>query len=168
MKKIISLLVVFTLFSTHSFAQTITCACCSEFNRQFDFWIGDWIVKDTTGSVVGENRITKIEGGCGLQEQWIGTSGTTGTSINYFDKSDNTWNQLWLDNGGNQLKLKGQLHKGKMVLQSEMVNTQDSNYYNQITWSENEDGTVTQHWEVFDQYNKPVRTLFKGIYHRKN
>jgi len=147
-------------------AQT-PCNCCEETHRQFDFWIGDWVVKDTTGTVVGKNFITKIEDDCVLKEQWTGASGTTGTSMNYFDKADSTWNQLWLDNGGNNLKLKGKLTMGKMVLKSDLVSTEDSNYYNQISWSKNQDGTVTQLWEVFDESDKLLRTLFKGIYHRR-
>ena len=166
MKKI-QLLLFLVFISTSIAAQTSGCVCCEESHGQFDFWLGDWVVKDTTGTVVGENRITKIEDGCVLQEQWTGTSGTTGTSMNYFDNSDKTWNQLWLDNGGNQLKLKGQLYMGKMILRGEVVSRQNSNYYNQITWSKNDDGTVTQLWEVFDESDKPLRTLFKGIYHRK-
>lgn len=167
MRKIGPILTFLVCVSFNVTAQTSTCACCKEQHKHFDFWIGEWIVKDSTGTVVGENRITKIEGNCVVQEQWTGTSGTTGTSMNYFDLSDDTWNQLWLDNGGNQLKLKGRFQEGKMILRSDMVNTKDSNYYNQITWSENKDGTLTQLWQVFDTSNKPLQILFKGIYHRK-
>jgi hypothetical protein len=167
MKKTTAYLFFLLVLTATNVSSQTGCKCCDDGHRQFDFWIGDWIVKDTLGTVVGENRITKIEDGCVLKEQWTGTSGTTGTSMNYFDKSNKTWNQLWLDNGGNQLKLKGQLALGKMILRSEMEQTTDSNYYNQITWSKNEDGTITQLWEIFDASNQPLRTLFKGIYHRK-
>lgn len=166
MKTTILLLSLFIFISVNTIAQT-GCACCEESHRQFDFWVGDWVVKDTTGTIVGQNHINKIEGDCVLQEQWTGASGTTGTSMNYFDTSHRTWNQLWLDNGGNQLKLKGRFTSGKMILRSQIVQNQDANYYNQITWSKNKDGTVTQLWEVFDESDKPLRTLFKGIYHRK-
>lgn len=168
MKRILFSLLVLAFVSTYAIAQTTACPCCEESHKQFDFWEGHWVVKDTTGTILGENHITKIEGNCVLKEQWIGASGTTGISLNYFDKSDRSWNQLWLDNGGNQLKLKGNFNEGKMVLRSEMVNTQDSEYYNQITWSKNQDGSVTQLWQVFDASNKPLRTLFKGIYHKKS
>lgn len=167
MNRIVLLLMLPVLSPFSLGAQTSSCTCCEASHEQFDFWIGDWIVKDTTGTTVGENRITKIEGGCVVKEQWTGTSGTTGTSMNYFDKSDMSWNQLWLDNGGNQLQLKGQFQEGKMVLRSEVISTQNPNYYNQITWSKNDDGTVTQLWEVLSSSNKPLRILFKGIYHRK-
>lgn len=148
-------------------AQNAECACCEESHKQFDFWLGDWIIKDTTGFIVGENRITKIEGGCVLKEKWTGTSGTTGISMNYFNDSDKSWNQLWLDNGGNQLQLKGRFREGRMILRSDVIRSKNSDYYNQITWSRNDDGTITQLWKVLNTSNKPLRTVFKGIYHRK-
>ncbi|QNR23627.1 hypothetical protein [Croceimicrobium hydrocarbonivorans] len=30
-------------------AQNNPCACCEPAFRQFDFWIGEWEVKDTSG-----------------------------------------------------------------------------------------------------------------------
>ncbi|MEO0571778.1 MAG: hypothetical protein AAF039_08735 [Bacteroidota bacterium] len=143
------------------------CNCCSDSNQQFDFWIGDWIVKDTTGTVVGENRISKIEDDCVVLEQWKGNGGSTGTSMNYYNKLDKTWNQLWVDNQANILKLKGDFTSGEMVLKSDLIKGDKGDYYNQITWSENKDGTVMQLWEVLDVSNNPLKTLFLGIYHRK-
>jgi hypothetical protein len=45
----------------------------------------------------------------------------------------------------------------------------EKNYstYNQIIWSQNEDGTVSQLWETYDQNDKLVKAIFLGIYHRK-
>src|SRR3982751_4856124 len=50
--------------------------------RQFDFWLGDWDVRDATGKLVGRNRITRVQGGCALEEQWSGNGGVTGSSLN--------------------------------------------------------------------------------------
>ncbi len=32
-------------------------------SRQFDFWLGEWEVKDTKGNLVGHNRIESISNG---------------------------------------------------------------------------------------------------------
>ena len=83
------------------------CKCCGDEYRQFDFWIGDWMVFDTTGKLVGNNQIVLLEDHCVLQENWkSGDSKYSGTSYNYYDNTDETWNQLWLDNQGGILKLK--------------------------------------------------------------
>ena len=59
--------------------------------RQFDFWLGDWDVRDATGKLVGRNRITRVQGGCALEEQWSGNGGVTGSSLNAYDAERNRW-----------------------------------------------------------------------------
>ena len=55
-----------------------------------------------------------------------------------------------------------------MVLKSELQpgKTVDL-YYNQISWTKNPDGTITQTWDVFDKNGKFLTRLFKGIYQKK-
>jgi len=170
MKSLIIFLVFFAL--TGSLKAQTNCACCNETHKQFDFWVGEWIVLDSLGNKVGENQISKIEENCIVSEHWTGAKGGTGTSHNYYDKTDSTWNQLWIDNKGNVLKLKGRLESGRMVLKSDpeaagVSGKKNDSAYNQITWTQNEDGTVSQLWETYDQYDKLVKTVFLGIYHRK-
>ncbi|NNF20170.1 MAG: hypothetical protein HKN61_10360, partial [Flavobacteriaceae bacterium] len=101
-------------------AQEDNCACCSVIYEAFDFWLGEWEVTGKQGAVLGTNRITKVEDGCALREDWQSANGTfTGTSLNYYDKSGGSWKQLWVDNSGNQLDLSGNPVKNGMVLSSE-------------------------------------------------
>lgn len=166
MKKIL-FAVAFVLLANNLAAQT-NCSCCSEPNKQFDFWVGHWTVKNPQGTIVGENQISKIEDNCVLQEKWTGSKGSTGTSMNYYDTTDNTWNQLWVDNKGSVLKLKGGFSSGKMILKSDLIKGKKvALYYNQITWTKNDDGTVTQLWEIYDNEHKLLQTLFTGIYYQK-
>lgn len=149
------------------FAQP-ACYCCDALHRQFNFWVGDWVVHDTLGNVVGTNQISQIDSNCVVLEHWTGSAGLTGTSINYFDKADSTWNQLWVDSQGSVLKLKGQFNGSQMVLKSApKTGRQGKTYYNQVTWTPNPDGTVTQLWEVRASSGKRLSTAFKGIYHRR-
>jgi len=144
------------------------CLCCDEQHRQFDFWVGEWVVKDSAGTILGENTITKLEGGCIISEKWRGAKGSSGRSTNYFDPADSTWNQLWVDNTGYILRLKGRYEENSMRLRSELTKGNRLPwYYNQITWTKNSDGTVTQHWVVLDREGVLRGTLFKGIYSRK-
>ena len=46
MKSII--VVLMALILTGSLLAQSNCACCTETHRQFDFWLGEWIVKDTS------------------------------------------------------------------------------------------------------------------------
>ena len=140
------------------------CACCSESHSSFDFWVGDWIVYDVKGNVVGHNIVEKKYDNCVLQEKWISSGKSRGTSYNYYDKKDATWNQIWIDNSGFSLVLKGNYSNSKMILKSELINGEKGVYYNQITWTKNADGSVTQVWDIFDEKNKKTQEAFRGIY----
>lgn len=153
-------------FST-SIAQS-DCPCCSDAHKQFDFWVGDWIVYDTAGNKVGENTVLKLEKECIINEHWRGVQGGSGRSYNYFNKADSTWNQLWIDSQGNNLELKGKAETNKMTLSSELLLGQKVDFYrNRITWTKNEDGSVTQLWEIVDKEDELLSTAFKGIYRKK-
>ena len=166
--KIICFLVLNISFVTLLYAQD-DCSCCTENHRQFDFWLGEWEVMNSEGNKVGENSISKMEGDCILVEKWQGAQGLNGTSHNYYDPSDKSWNQLWLDNRGGILKLKGALESGQMVMRSALAeDTEGNSSYNQISWRLNDDGTVTQLWELYNDEGKLIRQLFLGIYHKKS
>ena len=159
-------LLLFLISNTIIFAQS-DCACCTEKHIEFDFWVGEWIVSDTAGNKVGENTISKMESNCILREQWKGAGGGTGSSINYFNKADSSWNQTWVDNKGSVLELKGKLENGVMVLKSELIQGQTKKYFNQISWTPKEDGSVVQLWEIYGDDKTLLKTLFKGIYRPK-
>ena len=102
-----------------------------------------------------------------MRENW--TSDTqTGTSTNYYNPIDSSWNQLWIDNVGTILKLKGYYITNRIVLTSDPIRgIKVPFYYNQIIWDKNKDGTVTQTWDVRDNTGKLIQRAFKGIYKLK-
>jgi hypothetical protein len=140
------------------------CPCCTEAHQFFDFWIGDWTVYDVKGNVVGTNSIHKQYDKCVLREQWKSSGINKGTSYNYYDLKDKTWNQVWVDNSGFSLVLKGNFINGKMILKSNLLDGQKGKYYNQITWVKNDDNTVTQTWDILNEKGEKTQEAFKGIY----
>ena len=167
MNKIYLAVLIIVVGIGHSLAQSDSpCACCTENHKAFDYWEGDWTVYNTNGQIVGTNKIVKLQNGCVLKENWEASNGSnTGTSYNYFDSSDNTWNQVWISSTGNVLNLKGNISKdGSMILKSNLVNGTKGTYYNQITWSKNNDGSVTQRWDIMNENNEATSKAFEGIY----
>ena len=165
-KYLLSLIFILTSLS-QSLAQTESpCSCCTDDHKAFDFWVGDWSVYNTGGIIIGTNKVVKMEGGCVLQENWKASNNSnTGTSYNYFDLSDSTWNQVWISSTGNVLNLKGNLNKeGVMVLKSKLVQSSKGSYYNQINWTKNDNGTVTQRWDILNENLAPLSKAFEGIY----
>ncbi len=155
---------VFMLFTGILFGQT--CPCCEGNYREFDFWVGSWKVLDSEENVVGTNEISIVEGKCVIQENWLGASGGTGVSMNYFNAADSTWNQVWVDNSGNPLVLKGRMEHGSMVMQSTPTMVNGKMAINQVSWTPNEDGTVLQEWVLIDEETQIKNLLFQGWYHK--
>lgn len=86
--------------------------------REFDFWVGDWDVRPTSGPAAGppaRNTITVEDNGCVVMEHWSAPSGSTGQSFNIYDRSIGKWRQTWVDNVGGQHDYRGELKDGNMV-----------------------------------------------------
>ena len=166
MKKLFLLLWCF-LIPTLIYSQE-NCACCSSNHKNFDFWVGDWEVFNAEGVKIGENLVEKLEDNCIVSENWTGVNGNSGKSFNYYQPIDSTWNQLWISNTGNILKLKGHAEIDKMILLSDLQQNEKGSFFNRITWTKNNDGTVTQLWEILNSDQQAVKTAFKGIYKRKD
>lgn len=165
--KIVPLLVLLQCMNLGFAQDSTSCICCESPYNQFLFWEGDWIVTSVAGDTVGTNSIVYLQNKCILQENWEGKSGGTGSSFNYFDKQDSTWNQVWVDNKGGVLNLKGTSPEpGKMVMKSDYVKGKKWEYYNEITWELQNDGTVSQIWVLRKEDGEIIQTLFHGIYHR--
>ena len=153
------------VLNTSIWSQADPCACCTAEHNAFDFWIGDWEVRDPEGKIVGTNSIREAQDGCVLVEDWKSSNGTfTGGSTSFYNKQDGRWEQLWIDNSGSHLHLKGKRTGNQMILVSDEIPREDEPpYQNQITWTMNEDGTVRQLWEVI--VNGAVdNVVFDGIY----
>ncbi|MFY0643776.1 MAG: hypothetical protein JXR19_04855 [Bacteroidia bacterium] len=137
------------------------CACCEGAYTDFNFWIGNWEVVDTNGQIVGHNTISYKEDSCVMMEEWK-SSNSTGTSYSYYNRTDQSWNQVWVDNNGGNLTLKGKFEDGSMVM-TMVVNDSLSH---QVKWTEQENGTVTQDWNLINTKRGLSKQLFYGIYRR--
>ncbi|CAM1360709.1 conserved hypothetical protein [Tenacibaculum sediminilitoris] len=170
----VRIIVYVTIFIVSSFfsiisAQDKPIKPCSEISySEFNFWIGNWDVYNTKGELIGHNIVVKMPNACAIQENWTSkTSKSKGTSYNYYNKTNNTWNQVWIDNTGFSLVLKGSFKDNTMVLKSDLVVNDNGDYYNRITWTKNKDSSVTQVWDYLDKDNKKIKEVFRGIYKKR-
>lgn len=151
--------------SISSFSQSNNCQCCSEKHSEFDFWVGSWTVTGANGQQAGTNTILKDQDNCMLRENWISASpGYTGTSTNFYNAQSKKWEQLWVDNQGGSLHLKGNRVDNQMILESDqLTNKEGKSYIHRITWTANEDGTVRQYWETITSGDE-ITVAFDGLY----
>jgi hypothetical protein len=164
MKKIVILLFLLSLSTAlPGLAQTV--GACSEKSDQFNFWIGEWNVT-AGGQKAGTNSIRPILDGCVLQETWSGAGGSAGSSFNFYNPQSKKWQQFWVWRNGTTLELSGEYKDGKMTLTGTSLNRQGKKVHNRITWYDNKDGTVRQHWET-SPAGKTWTTAFDGLYTKK-
>jgi len=86
--------------------------------KQFDFWVGEWDVKQTQaekGALVGDSRIEKLTGGCAILENWE-SPGFSGKSWNFYDVGLGKWRQIWIDATGRKAEFSGEYHEDAMRL----------------------------------------------------
>jgi hypothetical protein len=138
--------------------------CTAPEYRQFDFWLGDWDVESPAApGSISHNRISGINGGCTLREEYTTATGYEGTSLNFYDAARRSWHQTWIDNQGGALYLEGGLRDGSMVL----ATTGDPKNLQRITWTPLDDGRVRQHWEASVDGGGSWTTVFDGFYTRR-
>jgi hypothetical protein len=135
--------------------------------RQFDFWVGTWVVKDQKGNEIGKSEITKIANGCGIRENWNGGVGSnSGTSLNYFDKASGKWHQDWVGSGGMVLHLSGSFEKQAMSLSGERQMPK-GRVLDRISWTLLPDGRVQQEWNISTDSGQTWKKTFDGYYSRQ-
>ncbi len=137
--------------------------CTAPEYAHFDFWLGEWDVETPSGQPAGQNRITRIHGGCALLEEWTSAGGGTGSSFNTYNTTKGTWQQFWVDAQGTVLEIQGGLEGKAMV----MVSDPEVSPRYRITWTPRDDGSVRQHWESSSDDGASWTTAFDGIYRKK-
>lgn len=135
--------------------------------RQFDFWVGSWTVLNPEDLPVGLSEITRVSGGCAIQEKWQATLGGDGTSLNYFDPTDNSWHQEWVGPNGTVLHLKGGLQDGAMVMTGGDRKSPQGIVRDRIRWTPLPGGGVLQEMEVSADGGKTWQKTFSGRYRKR-
>ena len=160
------------LFSLNINAQNEKCNCCTETHAAFDFWIGTWDVTNPDGTKAGTNTLVKIQDKCVLQENWTSASpGYTGTSNSFYNATTKQWEQVWIDNKGGNLHLKGNMKNDyQMVLQTDQANNKEGNsFIHRVTWTNMKTGDVRQLWETITQTSEgeKITVAFDGLYKKR-
>ena len=148
-------------------ASAATPPCAEGPFRQFDFWAGEWDVRDADGKEAGVNRITREENGCVLIEHWRSVAGGTGQSYNYYDPAAKKWKQVWVGLGL-LLHMEGGPHEGGMRLEGPLQYlTQGKTTLLRGTWSPLPDGRLRHQFEESEDGGKTWATWFDGYYTRR-
>ncbi|MCU0636974.1 MAG: hypothetical protein MUE41_19055 [Gemmatimonadaceae bacterium] len=146
---------------------SIAPACATPAHRALDFWVGQWRV-ESGGQEVGRNVIRRAQAGCLITEEWRAANGQGGQSMNFFSPTTGSWHQVWVDDGGTVLQLRGTAQAGAMVYRGE-TRTARGHFVHRLALRQQEDGSVRQLWESWpaaDTSDAARRVAFDGIYRR--
>ena len=102
-----------TMVSAREVTDTV---CAHAPFRRFDFWAGEWVVRDSAGKVIGRNVVTLDVGGCALHEHWSTGQGEIGESFTTFAPLEDRWHQLYVGSGGYIIAMSGNFDGERLVL----------------------------------------------------
>ena len=150
-----ALAVIFILAVTLSIAvthaQTEDKPCMAPEASQFDFWVGNWQLnwKDPDGTVkTGTNIITKILGGCVIEENFTSGDGTfLGRSVSVYNPSKKIWQQTWVDNNGAYMDFTGGKDGENMYMQRKVLNKTGKEVIQKMTFTDIKESSFTWLWE---------------------
>ncbi|HEY6641773.1 hypothetical protein [Povalibacter sp.] len=141
-------------------------ACLSPLFRQFDFWIGDWDVRNPAGELAGRNTITAEQGGCVIVEKWQSVAGNGGMSMSYYEPQSGRWKQNWLSPGG-ILEMSGGMRGDSLIMEGPMQYLgKEKTTLLRGTWTPLPDGRVRQHFVESTDGGKTWTEWFDGYYRR--
>jgi tetratricopeptide (TPR) repeat protein len=136
-------------------------------NREFDFWLGDWDVRDPAGNKVGDSHVELMLGDCVLLESWTSASGSSGKSFNLWDAGRKQWRQTWVDDSGQMHIYIGDTRDGAMVFDGELYDQKGQKNVLRMTFTPLTGGKVRQLLESSTDGGKTWTTGFDGTYVRK-
>lgn len=139
--------------------------------RQFDFWIGEWIVFDQKGNKAGDSKIDLILDSCIIMENWVSSGNAfSGKSFNTYNASTGQWQQTWVDNaGGSTAFMRGKAEKNKITFQADSLRDTGGKIFDRrLTFYNLSPVKVRQHGERSDDGGKTWTTEYDLEYRRKD
>lgn len=101
--------------------------------KQLDFWVGEWDVQ-ANGATVGTSIIEKLHDGCLIVENWIGRSGATGKSLNFYNPVLKKWRQVYVANDLTIWEMSGEYSDGAMRYEGEVISADESVKLTRVTF----------------------------------
>jgi hypothetical protein len=137
-------------------------------SRRFDFWAGEWEVRTPAGQPAGRNSVRRVAGGCGLQEWWTAANGSTGTSLNAFNRETGQWQQFWVGQFGavTEYRRSEWAPDGSLVLHADGRRPDGTAYALRMTFTPRSADLVRQHIEQSLDGGTTWTTLTDLHYHR--
>lgn len=140
--------------------------CDAPAYRQLDFRLGAFRVTTRTGQAAGSSLVESTLHGCLLVEYWTGAISGQGRAHYFYDRNDDRWHLVFVNDEGGRLIMTGRLVGGAMVFEG--VNRfGEFDGLQRMTWTPLPDGRISQQWDLSGGEGQPWKTVFLGYYARQ-
>jgi hypothetical protein len=147
-------------------AEPLHAQCSSAQHHQFDFVVGNWLIRDSSGHASGTVTVSREYGGCVLIERWrgVGNAGE-GLGVIGYQPERQTWHRDYIDHGGFVLAFEGHLDGATMVMAGTDYQS-DVARMHRVTWTRQRDGSVEERWQTSSDAGRSWQTHLYGLLSR--
>ena len=136
--------------------------------RRFDFWIGDWDVRTVQGLPAGRSSIVPVSGQCALLENWTSAYGTSGKSLNGYNRALGQWQQFWIGQDRTVTEYRSSSWDGPSLVFLAAAAPDDTTHTLQrLTFTPLSPDLVRQHGERSTDGGRSWGTTYDLYYHRR-
>jgi hypothetical protein len=130
---------------------------------QFDFFVGNWLVKDRNNEVVATETVSKKDGDCTLIEEWRDVSGNEGLAVITYRPAQKTWHRDSLLRSSVVLAFEGRLSGSSMVMTAKQYSESGVTQLHRISWTLRSDGSIEEVWQTSADVGKSWQMRFDEI-----
>jgi hypothetical protein len=147
-------------------AEPLRAQCSSAQHHQFDFVVGNWLVRDSLGHVSGTVTVSREYSGCVLIERWrgVGNAGE-GLGVIGYRPASKTWHRDFIDEGGFVLAFDGRRDDAAMVMTGKEYRP-DVVRMHRVTWTPKTNGSVEERWQTSTDDGRSWGMHFYGVLER--
>jgi hypothetical protein len=141
-------------------------SCATVHHHEFDFVIGNWLVRDSSGQAAGTTTVARAYGGCVLIETRLGVgSGGESLGIIGYLPEQRRWHRDFLAPGGGVLSLEGERDGVAMVMTGKDYPA-DGVRMHRVAWTPTADGAVEERWQTSADAGRSWQVRSYGVLRR--
>lgn len=166
MKRLL-ILIILTVASFLAPTLPIAAQCWTAKHRELDFLVGNWVVRDRSGRVLGVDSISKDHSGCALIELWReAVSRKEGLGVIGYRPETGVWHQDLMIHVGFVLSLEGGRDGASMVLTGKEYPGRGVTRIHRLRWTPAIDGSIEQLWQTSIDDGRSWQVHFEGVFQR--
>ncbi len=143
----------------------ISRACATPHHREFDYFLGNFIVFNKAGKQIGTDEVTSEMNGCALLEHWHGHT-VQGVGYSGYDDTRKEWVQTFFQNDGTVLVLRGNMTKDGIVITGTDYPKPGVTEQNRVLFRRLSNG-FEEYWTASTNNGRTWHVVFDGFFRRR-